>query len=155
MKLLVLMTGLLAGLVPCALGDATNIPVKISALAAADHYDQIMTVTGVVAQVSVRPSIVFINLDQPYPDSPFVAIIHSSATNQFTDLRRLKGRSVEITGKVLNYRDHPEIVLEKSTQLRVAGGSLPATPPPPAAPHPAPPAPPAAKGTNDLTTGVM
>ena len=152
MKLLVLVAGLLAGPALCARADATNIPVKIGALAAADHYNQLMTVTGVVAQVSIRPSIIFINLDQPYPDSPFAAVIHSAATNQFGDLRALKGRAVEITGKVVNYRDHPEILLEKSAQLLVSGGRLTATNSPAPTAHPAPSAP---KGTNDLTSGVM
>jgi len=143
-----------------ALADDPSLPVKISARAAAAHYDQTMTVTGIVVQVSIRPAIVFINLDQPYPDSPFVAIIHSQDTNQFSNVRALKGRSVEITGKVVNYHDHPEIVLAKPSQITVYGG-WPATPAPttipaPAlVPHPDPAAPKPAGGTNNLTTGVM
>jgi DNA/RNA endonuclease YhcR with UshA esterase domain len=155
MKLIFLMAGLAVGLYRLALADATNLVVKISAREAAAHYDQLMTVTGIVVQVSLRPSIVFINLDQPYPDSPFVAIIHSKDTNQFNDLRGLKGRSVEITGKVQNYRDRPEIVLEKSGQIIVSGGWLAPSNSPTAVPRPAPPASKKPDGTNDLTTGVM
>ena len=156
MKLPLLVTGLLLGLARSAFADAPLPSSKIAAWEAASHYNQIMTVTGVVAQVSIRPAIVFINLDKPYPDSPFAAIIHSQDTNQFSNLRGLKGRSVAITGKVVNYHDRPEIVLEKAGQLEVFGAQLPAVKAPaspaPSAP-PAVPKPPAA--TNDLTTGVM
>ena len=156
MKSYMMMAGLAFGLSGGALADATNPPVGIGAAEAASHYDQLMTITGVVAQVSLRPTIVFINLDKPYPDSPFVAIIHAQDTNQFSDLHRLKGRSVAITGRVVNYHDHPEIVLTNSSQIVVSGGGMPASTPPPSPPHPAPP--PARKApnsTNDLTTGIM
>ena len=144
MKLPLLVTGLLLGLARSAFADAPLPSAKIAAWEAASHYNQIMTVTGVVAQVSIRPAIVFINLDKPYPDSPFAAIIHSQDTNQFSNVRGLKGRSVAITGKVVNYHDRPEIVLEKVSQIFVLGGW--------AAPTNAPAA---LKGTNDLTKGVM
>ena len=144
MKTRLLAVLLLSAFARLALGDSTNLPVKIGALEAPSHYDQLMTVTGKVAQVTLRPSIVFINLDLPYPQSPFAAIIRSKDTNQFGDLPSLKGRSVEITGKVQKYHDKPEIVLEKVSQIFVLGGW--------AAPTNAPAA---LKGTNDLTKGVM
>ena len=118
---------LLAGLTRAVLADSTNMPVKIGATEADQHYDQAMTVTGKVAQVTLRPSIVFINLDHPYPDSPFVAVIHSKDTNQFGDLKSLKGRSVEITGNVQNYHDKPEIVVTNRSQIFVLGGWMMAT----------------------------
>ena len=111
--------------------DSTNspAPAKIGAKAASQHYDQLLTVTGTVAQVSIRPAIVFINLDQPYPDSPFAAIIHPEATNQFGNLKSLKGKAVEITGKITNYHDRPEIILENSNQLVTISGSMATNPP--------------------------
>ena len=141
---------LLAGVSLLARADSTNLLVKIGAEDAGRHYNESLTVTGMVAQVTLRPTIVFINLDRPYPDSPFAAIIHSSATNQFGNLKRLKGRSIEITGKIVNYHDRPEMVLDEAGQLLVLTNltSLPAT-------SSAPAAAPAAKGTNDLTNGVM
>jgi hypothetical protein len=123
MKIHWLLIGLIATSTRLALAADTNnaAPLKISAPLAAQHYDQLMTVTGMVAQVTERPKLVFINLDQPYPDSPFVAIIFSSATNQFANLKSLKGRAVEITGTVKNYHDKPEIVVDKPGQLSVDG----------------------------------
>ena len=121
------MNWLIVGLIACSLrlalaADTNNAaPLKIDATAAAQHYNQLMTVTGTVAQVTLRPKLVFLNLDQPYPDSPFVAVIFSSATNEFADLKSLKGRPVEITGTVKAYHDKPEIVVEKPGQLAVNG----------------------------------
>lgn len=123
MKMNWLLIGLIAGSTRLALAADTNnaAPLKIDTTAAAQHYGQSMTVTGTVAQVTLRPKLVFINLDRPYPDSPFVAVIFSSATNEFADLKSLKGRPVEITGTVKAYHDKPEIVVDKPGQLVVNG----------------------------------
>ena len=125
MKRMLILMSLIVPLVSRAV-DATNspAPAKIGAKAASEHYDQLLTVTGTVAQVSIRPAIVFINLDQPYPDSPFAAIIHPEATNQFGNLKALKGKAVAITGKITNYHDRPEIILDHSNQLVVVTGPL-------------------------------
>lgn len=142
-----------------AAADDTHgaVPVKISATLAAQHYDELMTVTGRVAQVTVRPTIAFINLDRPYPNSPFTAIIHSDATNRFGDLKSLKGRAVEITGTIKEYRNKPEIVLRNPDQLSVDGKPY-ANPHSPAktgtagrsAPGGASQTPPATKGTDEI-----
>ncbi|HTB84053.1 MAG TPA: hypothetical protein VK742_10400 [Candidatus Sulfotelmatobacter sp.] len=103
-------------------------PAKIGTSEADKHYDQLMTVTGTVAQVNVRPTIVFLNLDKPHPDSPFTCVIFPAATNQFSDLKSLEGKSVEVTGKVKKFHDAPEMVLDHSNQLVVvsAGTNAPA-----------------------------
>lgn len=98
-------------------------PAKIGATEAIKHYGQEMIVTGKVAQVTLRPTIVFLNLDQPHPGSPLTAVIHSETTNQFGDLKSLQGKSVEIQGKIKNYHNQPEIVLESASQLKVLDAS--------------------------------
>jgi DNA/RNA endonuclease YhcR with UshA esterase domain len=119
-----------------ALADQTNnvAPAKIGTADATKHYDEEMIVTGTVAQVTVRPAIVFLNLDKPHPDSPFTAVIHPEYTNDFGDLTLLKGKSVEIQGKVKNYHDKPEIVLESTNQLKVLGVAAASTNAPAAKP---------------------
>jgi DNA/RNA endonuclease YhcR with UshA esterase domain len=94
-------------------------PARIGTSEADKHYDQLMTVTGTVAQVNVHPTIVFLNLDKPHPDSPFTCVIFPAATNQFGDLKALDGKSIEVTGKIKNYHDAPEMVLDHSNQLVV------------------------------------
>jgi DNA/RNA endonuclease YhcR with UshA esterase domain len=92
---------------------------KISAEEADKHYDENLTVTGKVAQVTIRSKVVFLNLDQAFPNSPFTGVIFSANTNQFGDLKKLNGKDVEITGKVKKYNDRPEIVLNGTNQLRI------------------------------------
>ena len=101
--------------------DETNAvaPKKIGTKEADKHYDESLTVTGKVAQVTIREKLVFINLDQPHPNSPFTAVVFSANTNQFGDLSKLKDKAVEITGKIKNYNESPEIVLESSNQLKI------------------------------------
>ncbi|HUA37636.1 MAG TPA: hypothetical protein VMA35_04460 [Candidatus Sulfopaludibacter sp.] len=101
--------------------DETNgpTPLKIGATDANKYYDQEMIVTGKVAQVTIRPKIVFLNLDQPFPDSPFSVVVFPSATNKFGNLKSLDGKNIELQGKVKNYHDKPEIVLDSTNQLKV------------------------------------
>jgi len=104
--------------------DETNtIAVTISAQQAGAYIGKQVTVTGVVAQVSVRPSLVFLNFDKPYPDSPFTAIIRNSHTNEFDPLSALKGKSVAVKGQVKDYNGKPEIELTGKSQLRLLSGT--------------------------------
>lgn len=98
-------------------------PMKIGALDVTNFYGREMIVTGRVSQVSIRPKIVFLNLDKPYPNSPFALVIFSAATNQFGNLKGLKGESIEARGKIINYHNRPEMVLEKANQLKVTSAS--------------------------------
>jgi DNA/RNA endonuclease YhcR with UshA esterase domain len=96
-------------------------PLKIGTLAATNYYDQTMIVTGKVAQVTIRPSVTFLNLDQPHPDSPFTVVIFHGKSSFYGDANVLKGKSIEIRGKIKNYHDKPEMVLDSTNQLTVLG----------------------------------
>ena len=98
---------------------SSTAPKKISALEATNFLNKTMTVTGKVARVSVRPKITYLDIDEAYPKSPFNGIIFSSATNQFPNIKDLKGKNVELTGKIADYQGKPQIVLNKSNQLVV------------------------------------
>jgi len=100
---------------------------KISASQAAAHVGKSATVTGAVAQVTIREKLVYLNLDKPFPDSPFSAVIFARSTNQFDNLPALKGRNVEITGMIEEYRGKPQIVLESKSQLKVGDVPKPLT----------------------------
>jgi len=103
--------------------EDTSAPVllKIGTGEAASHYDQEMIVTGKVAQVTIRPTVTFLNLDKPYPDSPFTVVIFPKQRPLFGDLDALRRKSIEIRGTIKKYNDKPEIVLDKTNQLTVFG----------------------------------
>jgi len=94
-------------------------PKRIGAAEAEKYIDKTMIVTGKVAQVTIREKLVYLNLDKAFPDSPFTAVIFSRATNQFGDLKKLKDQNVEIRGKVEEYKEKPQIVLNSTNQLKV------------------------------------
>jgi DNA/RNA endonuclease YhcR with UshA esterase domain len=103
------------------MADETNAvaPKKIGAKEADKHFDETLTVTGKVAQVTIREKLVFLNLDQPHPNSPFTAVVFAANTNKFGDISKLKGKNVEVTGKIKNYNDAPEVVLDSTNQLKI------------------------------------
>lgn len=92
-------------------------PLKIGAAEASNHYDQEMIVTGKIAQVTIRPTVTFLNLDKAFPNSPFSVVIFPGRF--IPGLKSLEGKSIEIKGKIKNYQDKPEIVLDSTNQLTV------------------------------------
>jgi DNA/RNA endonuclease YhcR with UshA esterase domain len=100
---------------------------KIGALEATNFLNKTMIVTGKVARVSIRPKIVYIDIDEAFPNSPFNGIVFPSATNEFPKLKELKGKDVELTGKIAEYQGKPQIILTKSNQLHVVEQKAPAT----------------------------
>jgi DNA/RNA endonuclease YhcR with UshA esterase domain len=101
----------------------TNAPVKITAAEAKNHIGDEAIVTGVVAEVNKAEKLVRLNLDQPFPKQPITAVVFSTRTNAFGDLEKLKGKKVEVTGKIAAYRDRPQIVLTETNQFKVLEGS--------------------------------
>jgi DNA/RNA endonuclease YhcR with UshA esterase domain len=95
--------------------------LKINAAAATNYYDKEMIVTGKVVQVTIRPTVTFLNLDKKYPNSPFEVVIFHGHSSFYGDANALKGKSIEIKGKIKNYNDKPEIVLDSTNQLTVFG----------------------------------
>jgi DNA/RNA endonuclease YhcR with UshA esterase domain len=115
--------------------------MKIGAGEADKHYDREMIVTGKVVQVTIRPKVTFLNLDQPYPNSPFAVVIFHGHSSYFGDANALKGKSIEIRGKIKNYNGKPEMALDDTNQLTVLDSTVstgtPAGPPATNAPPPA------------------
>lgn len=100
---------------------------KIGTAEATNYYDQVMIVTGRVAQVTIRPKVIFLNLDRPFPNSPFTVVIFPG--KYLADVNALRGKSIEIRGRIKNYNDKPEIALDNTNQLTVLGGTIPTNAP--------------------------
>jgi len=76
-------------------------------------------VKGKIAEVNVGERIVRLNFEQPYPNNPFTAVIFPANTNKFPEVEKLKGKTVEISGKIAQYRERPQIVLTSTNQVKV------------------------------------
>jgi DNA/RNA endonuclease YhcR with UshA esterase domain len=106
--------------------DETNSATAIIGAAQAKAYiGKQVTVTGIVAQVSIRPSLIFLNFEKPYPDNPFTAIVRNSHTNEFEKLPALKAKHVSVQGQVKDYNGKPEMELTSKSQLKLLSGTNP------------------------------
>jgi len=95
---------------------------KITPAQAKDYVGKQATVCGVVASanfaVRSKRQSTFLNLDKPYPNHIFTAVIRIEDRPKFGKPETLKGRRVCVSGLVLDYRGKPQIVLEGAEQLR-------------------------------------
>jgi len=92
--------------------------LSLKATQAKDHIDANATVTGTIAEVNRTDRIVRLNFDQPFPKQPFTAVIFASHTNEFGEVEKLKGKTVAVSGKITEYRQRPQIVLNSTNQLK-------------------------------------
>ena len=97
----------------------TNAPSKIPASQAKDFIGSEKTVTGTIAEVNQAEKLVRLNFDKPFPSQSFTAVVFAAKTNLFPDLAKLKGQTVEVSGKIAEYRERPQIVLVSTNQLKV------------------------------------
>jgi DNA/RNA endonuclease YhcR with UshA esterase domain len=93
--------------------------IKCTAAEAKGHIGSKGTVTGTIAEIHKTASVVGLNFDKPYPENVFTAVIFARSTNQFAEVDKLKGKTVEVTGLIKDYRNRAEIILESTNQLKV------------------------------------
>lgn len=97
---------------------------KLSASEAKDHIGETTTVCGQVASTrfasSAKGQPTFLNLDKPYPNPIFAVLIWGEKRAKFgrpeDDYRN---KRICVTGKITEYRDSPEIVVDDVRQIRV------------------------------------
>ena len=93
--------------------------LTIPATAAKDHMNKEAVVTGTIVEVHQSASAVHLNFEKPFPDAPFTAVIFANKTNLFQGIENLKGKKVEVSGMIAEYRKKPEIILTRPDQLKV------------------------------------
>jgi DNA/RNA endonuclease YhcR with UshA esterase domain len=107
----------------CALGTAQSTkPDDVKMLKADEAKDAIgktATITGKVAEVHIQEKVTHINFDRLYPNHPFSAVVFSTKTNLFPDLKQLLGKKLAVSGKVEEFKGKPQIVLQSTNQLKI------------------------------------
>jgi DNA/RNA endonuclease YhcR with UshA esterase domain len=89
---------------------------------AAKHVGENATVCGTVASAHYAPRTrsqpTFLNLDKPYPNQIFTAVIFGSDRAKFGEPETtLQGKRICVTGTIRLYRGKPEIILNDPKQL--------------------------------------
>jgi DNA/RNA endonuclease YhcR with UshA esterase domain len=98
---------------------AAKAPITISASQAKDHTNEEAVITGIIVDVHNTSSVVHLNFDKPYPNQTFTAVIFGKQISLFPDVEKLKGKTVEVSGRIVEYNHRPEIVLSSTNQLKV------------------------------------
>jgi DNA/RNA endonuclease YhcR with UshA esterase domain len=87
------------------------------------HVGQTATVCGRVASakyVTTGKMPTFLNLDQPYPNQVFTAVIWGAARPRFQPPpETLQGKSLCVTGVINEYKSKAEIIVEDPVQIAV------------------------------------
>lgn len=113
--------GLIAGARQSRADDTNTVPLIIGSAQATNWIGKQVTVTGMVAQVSIRPSLIFLNFDKSFPSNQFTAIVRNKNTNEFVDLPALRGKVVSVSGEIKDYNGKPEMELSRKSQLKILG----------------------------------
>src|SRR5262249_30473130 len=95
----------------------------LTAAQAKDHVGEIATVCGVVASATFatrsKGQPTFLNLDKPYPEHIFTALIWGSDRPKFGQPENTyKGKRICVTGTIKAYRGVPEIVVTEPGQIK-------------------------------------
>jgi DNA/RNA endonuclease YhcR with UshA esterase domain len=104
-----------------ALVAAPALAETIPATEAKNHVDKDATVEGVVSEVHHAASgrAIFIEIGGHYPSNPFSAVVFKDRFNKFPTVDSLAGKTVDVTGRIKEYRGRAEIVLDDPEQLKV------------------------------------
>jgi DNA/RNA endonuclease YhcR with UshA esterase domain len=107
---------------------AGEAPQSISAGQAAAYLGQVKTVCGQVASSkfaeSSNRSPTFLNLDRPYPNQLFTAVIWGADRSKFKNAPEdaFKGKRICVTGAIQLYKEKPEIIVTTPSQIREQDG---------------------------------
>lgn len=88
-----------------------------------NHVGENVCICGVAVSAHYDPYYesqpTFLNLDKPYPNQPFTAVIFGSDRSKFEEPERtFRGKHVCVTGEIQLYRQKPEIIVHDPEQLK-------------------------------------
>lgn len=112
-------------LVAAAPAWADCIPIE----KAPDKVGADLCVTGTVIDVVQSPTGTwFLDFCQDYRTCPFTVVVFPSELRDVGDVRLLKGKTIEIHGRIKLYKGRAEIILSDKRQLKGDFGSIPPMP---------------------------
>jgi len=83
-------------------------------------------VTGTIFHIKEgRNGVTFLDFCEDYEVCPFTVVAFAGDLRKLGDVRQLKGRSIQIQGRIEEYDGRAEIVLKNRQQLGEAGSLLP------------------------------
>jgi DNA/RNA endonuclease YhcR with UshA esterase domain len=102
---------------------AVRVLVNIPSDQAQEHIGETTTVCGLVASARFvdreRDQPTYLNFDRPYPNQTLAVMIPGSSRDAFTEPPEVlfNGKTVCVTGVIVEYRGKPQIVVEDPAQI--------------------------------------
>jgi hypothetical protein len=91
---------------PAAGGTATAKTIDVQD--AAKHYDEYVQISAKVYGYKTLENMTLVNLGAAYPDQLLTVVLKGEARDSY---KGLDGQMINVTGKVVSYKDKPEIVV--------------------------------------------
>jgi DNA/RNA endonuclease YhcR with UshA esterase domain len=111
---------------PLAAGGAPGDTKAIGPEEAARKVNETVTVRMEVKSVGSSKSVYFLNSKEDYKDEKnFTIFLPAETVKKFKEakvddlVKHFKGKTVEVTGKVILYREKPEIKVEELKQIKI------------------------------------
>lgn len=77
------------------------------------------TISGYVADVYKNEKVAYLNFDAKFPKNTVSAVIFKDDFTKFGDLNRFKNKNVEINGVISEYNGKPQVILKKTSQVKI------------------------------------
>src|SRR5256885_9293004 len=91
---------------------------EYTALEAAKHIGETASVTDKVEDAyQAKGGNVFLNLGGKHPNEAFAVFIPASNASAFKDVKIYEGKTVTVSGKIVEYQGKPEIVVKSPAQI--------------------------------------
>jgi hypothetical protein len=97
-------------------GAGAGAPLSIDIHDAAKHIDDVVNTCAKVYGYKTLENMTLVNLGAAYPDQLLTVVLRGDAKDAY---KGLDGQMVCVTGKVVNYKDKPEIVVTDPKQIGV------------------------------------
>ena len=95
---------------------------------AGKHIGETKCVAGKVLHVKMAPRVHFLRFCDEQIACPFTVVVFSHNLKDVGDVRRLEGRSIEISGAIKLYDGKPEMILSRISQISGGKAMIPPVP---------------------------
>jgi len=83
------------------------------------HVGDSLIIKGFVADIFLSDKVAYLNFENKFPKNIFSCAIFSGRFEEFGDLSRFKNKIVEVSGKILTYKNKPQVILNSKDQIKI------------------------------------
>lgn len=91
----------------------------VKSINAATHIGDSATVRGFVADVHIASKVTYLNFENRFPKNVFSCTVFAGSLDKFGDLNAYEGKTVEVSGKISEYKGKPQMILWSEEQIRI------------------------------------